>query len=55
MSAQAEEDARLDAELAEAEFCEDCGVPIGRGGCGACALVAAALIDGIQWPEGDGE
>lgn len=47
MSARDEEDARIDAMLAEADFCQECGTPIGVGRCDGCLAVAAAVDDDL--------
>lgn len=45
MSAQDEEDDRIDAELAEADWCKECGVPIGCGRCDGCIAYASVQDD----------
>ena len=41
MSAQDEEDDRIDALIAEADWCQECGVPIGVGRCAGCIAVSS--------------
>lgn len=46
MSAQAEEDERLEQLIAAADWCEACGVPVGCGDCPGCIAVAASTLEG---------
>jgi predicted RNA-binding protein with PUA domain len=41
MSAQNDEDDRIDAAIADADWCHECDVPIGVGRCGGCIAVAS--------------
>lgn len=50
MNAQAEEDDRIDAMLADADWCKECDAPIGYGRCMGCFAAA-----GQMEPEDDDE
>jgi predicted RNA-binding protein with PUA domain len=52
MNWQAEEDDRLDAELAEADWCQECNVPIGCGWCDGCIAVSCSITDTEYLREG---
>ena len=53
MSAQDEEDDRIDALIADAETCHECGVPIGFGRCLGCVAVAASCPELYENEEDD--
>lgn len=53
MSATDEEDDRIEALIADAEWCHDCGVPIGLGRCLGCIAYAAVVAQERDFDEGE--
>lgn len=43
MNAEAEENERIDAEIAASDWCNQCHVPIGCGDCDGCIAVSASV------------
>lgn len=48
MSAQNEEDDRIEAEVAKADWCDECGTPMGSGKCEGCFAYSCCFDEGEE-------